>query len=334
MNNTRPLIVRFGAIGDMILLTPVMRALAERHGAACGVVGSGRFLGDLFVGLPFVGDHFSISSRSKPYWLNPDKWALVKWLRERQFGPVYVMQSDQLSIDLVKRGCSITGSVLATPFRNGEHVVEHYARITDTLPGGVELAVSPSEIDEVEAWLKSLGMAGKDLVLVQPGNSRTMRKGLSNERDPKFWPEERWLGVIRGAADEHPGANILIIGAPSESEVTQSLAKAVNNSRVISVAHDLPLRRLFALFKRARSLISIDTGPAHAAVGCGCPVAVLFAAADPRRIRPYHPAVSVAVVHGPADAPDHDDPQEWAAAHSMDGISIDAVLASWRSLKQ
>lgn len=334
LKNTRPLIVRFGALGDMILLTPVMRALAERHGAPCDVVGSGRFLGELFSGLSFVGDHFAIASRSKPYWLNPDKWALVRWLRARHFGPVYVMQSDQLSIDLLKRGCSITGSVLATPFRNGEHVVEHYARITDTKPGGVELAVSPTEINEVDGWLESLGIAGQELVLVQPGNSRTMRKGVSNERDPKFWPEERWLGVIRGVADERPRANILIIGAPSESEVTDSLAKAASNPRVISVAHDLPLRRLFALFKRAGSLISIDTGPAHAAVGCGCPVAVLFAAADPRRIRPYHSAVPVSVVYGPADAIDHDDPQEWAAAHSMDGISIDVVLTAWRSLKK
>jgi len=159
-----------------------------------------------------------------------------------------------------------------------------------------------------------------------------MRKGVSNERDPKFWPEDHWLGVIQGLLDDRPETNVLIIGAPSESEVTASLAKSMHSQRVRSVAHDLPLRRLFALFKRAHSLISIDTGPAHAAVGCGCPVTVLFAAADPRRIRPYNPAVPVSVVYGPPGALDHDDPAAWTVAHSMDGISIEAVLTAWRSM--
>ena len=89
----RPLVVRFGALGDMILLTPVLRALAERHGAPCDVVGSGRFLSDLYTGLPYVGERFVIGSRKTPYWFNPDQWALVRWLRTRQPSPVYVLSS-------------------------------------------------------------------------------------------------------------------------------------------------------------------------------------------------------------------------------------------------
>ena len=65
---------------------------------------------------------------------------------------------------------------------------------------------------------------------------------------------------------------------------------------------------------------------------CGCPAAVLFAAADPKINRPYNPDVPLAVISGPPDAPDYEDPSAWAAAHNMDGISIEAVLAGWRSL--
>ena len=329
-----PLVVRFGALGDMILLTPVLRALAERHGAPCDVVGSGRFLGDLYAGLPFVGECFVIGSRKTPYWFNPDQWALVRWLRARQPAPVYVLQSDPLSVRLTTRGCTITSSAVAIPARSKEHVVEHYARITGTAATGVELQVAMAELAEVDGWLQRLGVAGRDLVLLQPGNRRTMRKGVANEDDRKYWPAERWLGVIRGVLMERPEARVLVIGAPSERMVTEPLAAACADPRVISVAHDLPLRRLFALFTRAHSLISVDTGPAHAAVACGCPVAVLFAAADPRRIRPYHPTVPVAVIHGPPGAAEPDEPTAWSAAHTMDGIAVDAVLAAWRTLRR
>ena len=37
----RPLVVRFGAFGDMILLLPALNLLARRYGDACEVVGSG-----------------------------------------------------------------------------------------------------------------------------------------------------------------------------------------------------------------------------------------------------------------------------------------------------
>jgi len=329
----RPLVVRFGALGDMILLTPVLRALAERHGAPCDVVGSGRFLGDLYHGLPYVGERFIIGSRKTPYWLNPDQWALVRWLRARQPSPVYVLQSDALSLRLIARGCQVTDSVLAHPAAAKEHVVEHYARITATKATAVELHVTAEDSVDVAAWLTRLNLKDKELILLQPGNSRTMRKGIANDNDRKYWPMERWVDVAHAILSERPRARILVLGAPSERDVTEALAAACNDTRIISVAHDLPLRRLFALFTRAHSLISVDTGPAHAAPACGCPVAVLFAAADPRRIRPFHSHVPVAVVHSPSPQPEPDEPKAWSAAHSMDGITADAVLAAWRTLK-
>lgn len=326
-----PLIVRFGALGDLVLCTPVLRALAERHGAPCDIVGSGRFIPDLFAGLPYVGQHFIIGSRSTPYWFNPDQWALVRWLRQRAPAPVYVLQSDAVSVKLVGRGCTVTNSVAAMPALPREHVVEHFARVTGTLPGPVELRSSAEEITAVDRWLDGLGLKGRDLVLIQPGNNRTMRKGALTEADRKFWPSERWQGVIRGVLAARPDAHVLVIGAPSECPVTEPLAHAIGDPRVRSVAHDLPLRRLFALFTRAHSLISVDTGPAHAAAACGCPVTVLFAAADPRRIRPFHHAVPIAVVSGPPGAPEPEGMAAWIAAHHMDGISVDAVLAAWHA---
>jgi len=330
----RPLVVRFGALGDMVLITPVLRALAERHGQPVDVVGIGGWLPILFAGLPWVGDIHCIGSRKTPYWINPDKWRMVRWIRDRQPSEIWNLQTDPLSRQLVRRtGLPITGDAGLLPIRPREHIVEYQARlISAPAAGDVELRVTADEVAACATWVRERGWDGRPLVLIQPGNHRSLRKGRLDEVDPKFWPPDRWVAVIRGVLAEQREAQVLIIGAPNEATITEALAQSCADPRVASVAHELPLRRLFALFTHAHSLLSVDTGPAHAAAAMACPVTVLFAAADPRQIRPFTRRSGVEVVYGPPGAPDPDETKAWIAAHRMEGITPDMVLAGWRRL--
>ena len=47
-----------------------------------------------------------------------------------------------------------------------------------------------------------------------------------------------------------------------------------------NAADDLPIPRLVALLARAAGLITVDSGPAHAAAAVGCPLVVLFGKAS------------------------------------------------------
>ena len=76
----RPLLVRFGALGDLILCTPLMRALATQAGQPCDVVAHGRWSPEVLSHLPFVGDVVCLPSRKSPYWFSPDQWRLARWL--------------------------------------------------------------------------------------------------------------------------------------------------------------------------------------------------------------------------------------------------------------
>ena len=51
----RPLIVRFGAMGDMVILTAAIRALHQRFGSPIDVACSGRWVRPLLEGQPGVG---------------------------------------------------------------------------------------------------------------------------------------------------------------------------------------------------------------------------------------------------------------------------------------
>ena len=68
MSDPHPLVCRFGALGDMVLLTPMLRQLYLRSGLPCDVIGIGAVNRLLFAEMPWVRQVYTIDSRSAPYW--------------------------------------------------------------------------------------------------------------------------------------------------------------------------------------------------------------------------------------------------------------------------
>jgi heptosyltransferase-2/heptosyltransferase-3 len=80
---------------------------------------------------------------------------------------------------------------------------------------------------------------------------------------------------------------------------------------------------LIALLARGEALITVDSGPAHAAAAVGCPQIVLFGRASPSLYRPWGTAAApVTVLTGEIDG-----------EPSMLGIETDTVLRAWRQLR-
>jgi heptosyltransferase-2/heptosyltransferase-3 len=345
----RPLVVRFGAMGDMVNLTALLRALAVAWGRPCDVV-TGRGAPERVLrGLDSVGEVRALDGRRTPYPLSPEQWRLVGWLRGRAPGPTYLIDPKpkgeaKLAWLLARGGVPPAHRIAMRDRPRGdlEHVVDYLLRLGRVgppvaagiprrpfpePPPGPEIAVSADERADGRRWLAGLGWAGEPLILVQT-EARRRNRGR--------WPAARWREVIGAVLAELPGAWALLVGAPSERPRTSALAAACDQpharGRVRDVAGDLPLRRLFALFTHAHSCLSLDTGPAHAAAALGCPVVVLMGRADPRRNRPFGPPETVRVV---AAWPEERWPAtsaEWRLRHDMAEIEVDAVVAAWRRL--
>jgi heptosyltransferase-3 len=337
-----PVIIRFGALGDMVLTTPLLRALASRHGQPCAVACCGGFVRPLYQGLPWVGEVVSIASRGAPYAFSPEQWRLVRFLARHRADPVYLLDGDGKSASFAERaGVMLAGSMRTTAQTVNHHQIEGQARIAGFLAadGGYappfvpvpELMVSGPERDECRAWLATRTDAHAPLVLLHPGNKKTM-SWRARSNNLKDWPLERWAAVARGVLGALPGARVLITGTAAEARIAGPLVAACADARVVSVAGQTPLRRLLALLTLAHSLVSVDTGPAHAAAALACPLVVLFGKTDPRANRPVARRTPVAVVTGPPGAPLVDGEAGWRAHHDMGGIAAEAVLAAWAGL--
>jgi ADP-heptose:LPS heptosyltransferase len=92
---------------------------------------------------------------------------------------------------------------------------------------------------------------------------------------------------------------------------------------VCNAADDLPIPRLIALLSRAAGLVTVDSGPAHAAAAVGCPLVVLFGRASPALYRPWGTAgADVKVLTGRIDG-----------EPSMLGIAATQVIEAWSALR-
>jgi heptosyltransferase-2/heptosyltransferase-3 len=151
-----------------------------------------------------------------------------------------------------------------------------------------------------------------------------MRRGLRRLAvNHKYWPNERWAEVLRQVRLQCPDHAIVLLGAEPEYALNQEVAALANIARLYNAADDLPIPRLVALLARAAGLITVDSGPAHAAAAVGCPLVVLFGKALPSLYRPRGTAgADVKVLCG-----------EVAGQPDMQGIEARSVIEAWSDLK-
>lgn len=333
--------LRCGAFGDMVLLTALIRVLHAEFGAPVDIVTSGSWSEPLLRGQPGVGEIFSVRSRKTPYWMSLDQQRVVRQLRARGTGPTWFCDGDAAARPLLERAGIESRYIVDVknhPLLPGEHATQQWRRLAQIMPGavtatpagidavspGCHLEVTPVQRAHLADWLASRRLADRPLILMQIGNKRTMRRGPRRMAvNNKYWPNERWAEVLRFLRQRHPRHALVLLGTGPEFQLNQELAELAKIDGVHNVADDLPIPRLVSLLERAEGLVTVDSGPAHAAAAVGCPQVVLFGKASPSLYRPWGTAgADVQLLTGQIDG-----------EPNMLGIEAGSVIAAWSALK-
>ncbi|HEY5102369.1 MAG TPA: glycosyltransferase family 9 protein, partial [Steroidobacteraceae bacterium] len=242
--------------------------------------------------------------------------------------------------DLLRRGGIPDDFVCedqALPRLAGEHFVDRWIRFANETPHAFAQILPPARervasnavlnIDAkarsaLEPWLSRRGISNRDLILIQAGNKRTMRGWLRRRAtNTKYWPEERWAQVIRALRAARPDAAIVLLGVAHEYTLNSQIMRRANVPGLHNAARDLPINILLPLLERATSLISVDTGPAHAAAALKCPTVALFGTSDPVLYRPGGVTTPAIALVGTLDG-----------RRNILGIEPQTVIAAWRKL--
>lgn len=336
-----PLVIRFGAMGDMILLTVLLRMLHRRYGQPCDLLSSGGWTRPLLGGHPDVGRLYLLGSRRRWYYSDPQQWALVAELRQRGRGPVFIgdhLVQDKLCWLLRRAGFDTADwqRFELADYGSDDDWCSRWQHFGQLSPAAwpapalelAELPLHPIVPVSVEAradlaqWRAARGLPGP-LLLLQPGSKRTLKRGrLAALSDSKWWPQDRWVALAHHLLARHPSAQLVLCGAPAEQPLLQAIASAVGSARVLAAGDQLPMARLLALCEVAAGMVSIDTGPAHAAVALGCPAVVLFGAVDAATWAPRGPAGTRVVALGGAGE----------GLQRVEQIGLERVIEAWDRL--
>jgi heptosyltransferase-2/heptosyltransferase-3 len=335
----RPLVMRCGALGDMVLLTVLLSALHARFGTKVDLICTGPWVHELLAGQASLGEVFVLGSRHIPYWASPRQRRLVQWLRARGAGPTWFCDRDA-GRELLRRGGIPDDYVCDSrlfPWVPGETFGDRYLRLARFTPPGLagrlpqdmpavepaaHLEIAPAARVRLEAWLAARGLAGRPYIIFHPGcRHLTRRRMRSRAGIAKYWPEERWAQVVRAVRERAPGHAIVFTGTRPEARLNADIITRAGVADLHNVAGELPLPQLLALLARAQSMIAVDTGPTHAAAALRRPTVALMGTIEPALYRPGGSGTPAAALTGRVDG-----------RQDILGITPGDVVEAWSAL--
>jgi heptosyltransferase-1 len=315
----RVLIVRLGAMGDILHALPAVAALRRVHPKwYLGWAVEPRWRALLYAD----GGHMPLVDRT--HLVQAKEWARAPLQRKTRSEIGALRQSLRaehydVCIDLQGAVRSALAGRLAGAARMigedrprewparwlfGERIVTHGVHVIEQ---AVEVcaAIAPETLSpilpplpanrEAELWADGVlrGVGNRPVVLLSPG------AGWGAKR----WPAERYGAVA--AALHAQGCMVLVNASPQEQAIAAKVVRASGNvARAPEfTTPDSTLERLIALTRRICLLIAGDTGPLHLACALGKPVVGIYGPTDPRRNGPF--GVPFRVLRHPESKRDH-----------------------------
>ncbi|MGH8191278.1 MAG: hypothetical protein ACREP2_07505 [Rhodanobacteraceae bacterium] len=106
----RPVVIRFGRLGDMLLLAPLLHRLRVGYGEACVLLGTGPFSAQLYATHPDVARVFQVTARHRPLALSPPRWQMLEVLHAHRRGPVHVCETEPRALGKIRRMLALAGT--------------------------------------------------------------------------------------------------------------------------------------------------------------------------------------------------------------------------------
>ena len=260
------LVIQTAFLGDVVLSTPLLSALAERYGPVDVVTTP--------LAAPLVETHPAVRQVFPYDKRRADRgWrglrALAQRLREQRYGRAYLPHRSLRSAALAlfaripsRIGYAGSWSFLYTEARTKPrtgHESERLLALADEAPGVYPPHLRPTPDDMQVA----AGLIDGDFVALAPGS---------------IWGSKRWPYYAELAARLE--ADVVVVGGQDDARLGEQIVKAVEGSRArsraVNACGKLTLRQSAALIGRAALLVTNDSAPLHLATAMGTPVVALF----------------------------------------------------------
>ena len=283
----RVLVIKLGALGDVVLAMGPFAAIRKHHPRAHIV---------LLTSAAYA-DFLRPSGWFDEIWTDdrPPLWCVTRWLalrgrlRAGRFDRVYDLQTSDRSgwyfrlmgpaprpeWSGIVRGSSHPH---ANPRRDFMHTIERQA---EQLAAAGIGSVPPADLGWIAADTARFALPARYALLVPGGAAH---------RPAKRWPAARYADLARHLAAQ--GVTPVVLGGKDEARLAAAVLAGCPEAR--DLTDRTGLADIAVLAKGAAGAVGNDTGPMHLIAAAGCPSLVLFSAAsDPALTAPRGTKVAV-----------------------------------------
>ena len=285
MASQRILLIRLSSLGDIVLTTPVIRAVRSQFPDAHIAMLVGKQSAEVLRENPHLDEIITFDRFAK----DKDTGEMLRAarvLRDRKFTLAIDLQrkfrTEVLmyfsgAAERVGKGRLCTVRVSE---QGNKHATAHYFDLLHAveIPAvdqKLELFLAASERADATQRFDIAGVTPTGLkVGFFPGAGWKLRE----------WMPERFAAIADRLV-QHFNAEVLIFGGKKESELVHTVANLMD-ARAVPFAGNLQIRELAACIEKCDLFLTNDTGPMHIAAAVGTPTVSLFGPGNHVRFQP------------------------------------------------
>ncbi len=296
-NYSNILVVRTDRIGDLVLTTPAIQAIAEAFPQSKLTVLVAKDNLALVQGNPFI-DEIMLEDRKNEHRGVFGFWRLVGEVKKRIFDCAVIFHTkrrtnllcflagipERVGYHFYKLGFLLTKKIPDTRHQGLKHEAQYCLDVLKILGVDADLKRPFLPLQpKAEEWAcqflaKAKVDPGKKIFAIHPGASCQTRR----------WPPQRFRELIQLLIPRFD-CQFFLIGSSEFGPIAKAIQSQLDHP-MIDLIGQTSVAQLVSLLKRCALLVSVDSGPVHVADALGIPVVCLFTrnqpGINPERWRP------------------------------------------------
>lgn len=306
---SRILLVAVNWLGDLIFLTPAIRAVRRAHPQAhIACLAPARGI-ELLQANPHLNEVIPMpEGRGLAHLLR--WWPLIRRLKAGRFDTALLFHRSftraltawaagipsRIGYRTWKRGWLLT-AVVEPPAKDSVHKVDFFLRVVEGagIPAAgrrYDAPVLPEDARAAERLAADLGLRPEERVVALHAGANWRLKR---------WPAGHFARLADALADRYH-VRVLFVGGEGDIPLIRGIAGRMR-TRPLIAAGRTTFRQLGALLRQTRLLISNDSGPLHLGIAAGVPVVGLFGPTDPKLTGPLNGGANAVEFFGSIGCP-------------------------------
>jgi lipopolysaccharide heptosyltransferase II len=285
-------VLKSGAIGDILMATPFLRAIRKRFPDSVIDFHTGKWSAKALENNPnlnriFAYDDSVFHSRNIKGKIN-----LFRNLRRQKYNLLFILDKHYL-VNLLGSATRIKTRIGFNRYGEGfantknvkygpvKHEIDYYLDLARVIGAKeksrhIDLFVLKKDVRVIDNLTKNL----KNFIGIVPGGAKNPGGGVV---DSRRWPKEKFIRLINRIPNKY---SILLLGGKSDFEFNNQILNKIQRKKVLNFAGKTNIPQSCELMKRCKFIICSDSGPMHIAAASKTKIISLFGPTNPARKAP------------------------------------------------